>query len=253
MTLLIPYILFDSIRRGAISHFLTDIPVDLIGFLSVMFVLDFIQFYRVDDTPNEYPIVKIAIMILTGFTLKQSFVVFGFSLGLLVFFIWVKRGGFQFGVGRFLRIIVPVMIYGLLMGVPWMARGVVTSGYIAYPQSLGRFEVDWAESPELMKERQEMLATNTRIRYGDYDEVLSSWDWVNPWFQELTTNLFEFVMPVGLSSSLLILYGIGRFRYRKEKSELSIGLWVLIPMLIIIVVWFLSAPNIKYIKYIIII
>jgi len=57
-------------------------------------------------------------------------------------------------------------------------------------------------------------------------------------------------LPVTLSLGLLIVYGIGRFRNRKEKSELSIGLWVLFPMLFMMAVWFLSAPNIKYIKYI---
>ena len=250
MTLLIPYILFDTVTRGAITHFLTDTPVDLIGFLSVMYVLDFIQFYAPDDTHNDYSIIKIAILILTGFTLKQSFVVFGLSLGVLVLIVWIRRGGLQAGLKRFLRIIIPVVVFGLLMGVPWMVRGVITSGYIAYPQSFGRFEVDWAESEKLIQERQEMLATNTRIRYGNSDEVLSSWDWVRPWVQELTSNVFEFVMPVGLFLLLLIVYVLGRFRNRKEKSELSIGLWLLIPMLIMITLWFLSAPNIKYIKYI---
>jgi hypothetical protein len=250
LTLLIPYILFDTIRRGAITHYLTDTPVDLIGFLCVAFVIDFIQFYRVNEPPNTYPIVKIAILIVTGFTLKQSFIVFGLGLGVLVFIVWIGRGGFRCGVMGFLRIILLVIIYGLLMCVPWMARGVVTSGYIAYPQSFGRFEVDWAESPKLIAERQEMLATNTRIRYGDSDEVLSSWDWVRPWLRDSISNLFEFSVPVSLSLLLMILYGVGRFRHRTEQFELSIGVWVLLPMLVMMVVWFLSAPNIKYIKYI---
>lgn len=250
MTLLIPYILFDTVRRGAITHYLTDTPVDLIGFLSVAFVLDFVQFYRVGESPNTYPIIKIAFLILTGFTIKQSFVIFGLGLGILVLSVWIRRGGFQKGMGGFLRIILPILVYGLLIGVPWMARGVVTSGYIAYPQSFGRFDVDWAESPKLIQERQEMLATNTRIRYGDSDEVLSSWDWVRPWYQDVSSNIFEFTMPVTLSLGLLIAFTVGRVRHRKEKSEYLIGIWVLLPMLIMMAVWFLSAPNIKYIKYI---
>ena len=250
MTLLIPYVLYDTITRGAITHFLTDTPVDLIGFLSVAFVLDFIQFYRVEDSPKEYSIVKIAILILTGFTLKQSFVVFGLCLGVMVLIVWVRRGGLQLGMRHFLRIVIPIIIFGLLIGVPWMVRGVITSGYIAYPQSFGRFDVDWAESPELIQQRQEMLATNTRIRYGNSEEVLSSWDWVRPWLQEAIPNIFEFTLPITLSVALLVIFGIGRFRYRNKKSELSIGLWILIPMFIMIAVWFLSAPNIKYIKYI---
>lgn len=248
MTVMIIYILFGIVPRGGISHFLTDTVVDLVGFLCVIYVLDFIQFYRVDDPP--YIILKIATLIITGFTLKQSFIVFGIGLGVMVFIIWVKRGGFSNGFRRFARIIAFVGLYGILTMVPWMARGVMTSGYVAYPQSFGRFDVDWAESPELIRDRQEMLATNTRLRYGDRDEVLGSWGWVIPWLQDIITRLIEFVIPMSLSLLMLILYGVGRLRSGKEKSTLPMGMWVLVPMLIMIVVWFLTAPNIKYIKYI---
>ena len=131
-----------------------------------------------------------------------------------------------------------------------MARGVITSGYIAYPQSIGRFDVDWAEPLELVKERQEMLATNTRLRYGDPEEVLGSWSWLIPWFETNVKQLFEFTIPIGLTVVMFFLYGFGRLRSRKEKQDRVIGLWVLIPMLVMVSIWFLSAPNIKYIKYV---
>jgi len=249
---LIVYVLFNTIKPGAITHFLTDTVVDLIGFLCVMYILDFIQFYRIEeeDSSNHYSIYKIAILILTGFTIKQSFIVFGLCLGLLVLGVWIRRGGLEAGIGRFLRIIAVVMLYAIILGIPFMARGVITSGYIAYPQSLGRFDVDWAESPELIAERQEMLATNTRIRYADPDEVLGSWDWVVPWFHDVARRLFEFLIPVGLSAILLVMYGIGRFWRREDKPNSRLGLWILLPMVGMIGIWFLTAPNIKYIQYI---
>ena len=103
-TLLIPYILFDTILPGAITHFLTDTPVDLIGFVCVAYVLDFLQFYRIGRSDNDYVIYKIAFLILTGFTLKQSFIIFGLGLGVLVFVVWLQRGGLQTGGRRKLAI-----------------------------------------------------------------------------------------------------------------------------------------------------
>lgn len=242
--LLIPYVLYESVQSGGTSHFLTDTAVDIVGFVSVGYVLDFLQTYRGN---NAYLIYRVAILILTGFVLKQSFIVFGLCLGVLVVVVWLRRGGLRFDG---MRIVGYVLLYAIALGVPFMARGVVTSGYIAYPQSIGRFDVDWAESPELIRERQEMLATNTRIRYADADETLNSWAWVIPWFESAIKRLFDFVLPIGLSLLLLLCYVVGRVRNRKDKQDYSAGLWILIPMLVMIVVWFLSAPNIKYIKYV---
>ena len=44
--LTIPYIMFYTVGRGGISHFLTDTAVDLIGFLVIIYLLDFLQVLR---------------------------------------------------------------------------------------------------------------------------------------------------------------------------------------------------------------
>ncbi len=249
-TLLIPYILFETIRLGAITHFLTDTTVDIIGFFCIIYLIDFLQNYHIDNLKYDYLIWRLAILILTGFILKQSFIIFGLGLGVLVLIIWLMRGGWHAGVRRFFNIITPILILAVLLGVPYLARGVVTSGYIAYPQSFGRFEVDWAEPPELIEERQEMLATNTRLRYGNPDEVLSSWDWLKPWFSSLVKNLVDFLIPISITVLAFGIYAFNRFRNRGQHSRPLIDLWIFIPMLMMIAVWFLTAPNIKYIRYI---
>lgn len=248
---LVPYVFYNSIQRGAVSHFLTDAPVDLIGFLSMGFVLDFVQFYRTSSDHRPYHIIKIAILILTGFTLKQSFIIFGLTLGLLVLLVWSARGGFQRGASEFLRLVAWVLGYGLLLLIPWMARGVITSGYIAYPQSIGAFDVDWREPIELLEERQQTLATNTRIRSGDPDEILADWGWVIPWFKDLSGNVFYFSLPVLIVVVSLMLYGIGKFHIRNAKTNNSLPIWILLPIFTMFIVWFISAPNIKYVGYLI--
>ncbi len=249
-TLIIPYILFYTVRRGGITHFLTDTTVDLIGFLALIYLLDFLQDYKSVQSSNRYLIFRLAILVITGFTVKQSFVILGLSIGLLVGVVWLWRGGFRAGIKHFAQILIPILLFALLMIIPWMARGVISSGYVAYPQSFGRVEVDWAVSEEQLVHRQQRLATNTRIRHGDPEVVLASWDWVVPWFQSLSRNVFMFLLPLALSFAALVLYGSGLWRNRHGKRGLPLGLWVLLPPLVMIVFWFLTAPNIKYIRYI---
>lgn len=245
-----PYLFFETVSLGGISHFLTDTSVDLVGFLCVIYLLDFLQHFRLPDNDNRYLIWRLAFLIVVGFTLKQSFIVFGLGIGLLVLFIWIRRGGLQNGITRLMKTVVPVLLFGFCLMIPWMARGVVTSGYIAYPQSFGRFDVDWAESERLIKERQQMLAINTRLRYGDPDEVLTSWSWLRPWLESLISDYTNFVLPMGLLSLAFIAYALGWWRNRDQKSIVGVGLWILFPMLLMIAVWFVTAPNIKYIRYV---
>lgn len=249
-TLMIPYILFYTVRRGGINHFLTDTRVDLIGFLALIYLLDFLQNDRSAQSSSRYLIFRLAILILTGFTVKQSFIVFGLGIGGLVWIVWLRRGGFRAGIKPFAQIMIPILLFALLIMIPWMARGLVYSGYVAYPQSFGRVEVDWVEPQESLARRQRQLATNTRIRYGDPEVVLASWDWVMRWFQSFSDNMFAFVLPTVLSGAALGLYGCGRWRHRWTKRKPPLGLWILLPLLLMMAVWFLTAPNIKYVRYV---
>lgn len=245
-----PYLMFETASLGGITHYLTDASVNMLGFLSVMYLLDFLQHYHPPQHDNRYLIWRLAFVIIIGLTLKQSFIVFGLAIGMLVLVIWLRRGGMQHGGPRLVKIGVPIVLFGMFVMIPWMVRGVVTSGYIAYPQSFGRFDVDWAESERLVKERQEMLATNTRLRYGDPEDVLTSWAWVSPWLGTLMRDYTNFVLPMGILGVALVVYAVGWLRYPQARRSQQVGLWVLIPMLLMMVVWFLTAPNVKYIRYI---
>ena len=248
--LTIPYILFYTVRRGGITHFLTDVKVDLIGFLVLIYLLDFLQNYQSAQSSNRYLIFRLAILIITGLTVKQSFAVFGLGVGALVFFVWLRRGGIDAGIRSFAQIIMPILLFAALMLIPWMARGLVHSGYVAYPQSIGRVEVDWAISEESLLHRQRQLQTNTRRRYGDPDVILASWDWIVPWFESFRGDVFAFVLPMSLSAAALVMYVGGRWRYRGTKRKPPLGLWALTPLLLMLAVWFLTTPNIKYVRYI---
>lgn len=248
--LMIPYILFYTVRRGGITHFLTDTRVDLIGFLALIYLLDFLQSCKSAQSSSRYLIFRLAILVITGFTVKQSFIVFGIGIGGLVWIVWLGRGGLRAGIKGLAQIIIPILLFAIFMVIPWMARGVVSSGYAAYPQSFGRIEVDWAEPRESLEQRQRQLATNTRIRYGDPEVVLASWDWVAPWFQRFRGDVFAFALPTALSGAALALYAGGRWRNRWAKRKPPLGLWILLPSLLMMAVWFLTAPNIKYIQYI---
>lgn len=248
--LTIPFVLFYTAGQSGITHFLTDTVVDLVGFLCVAYFLDFLQDWNLRARDNRYLLLRLAILVLIGLTVKQSFVVFGLSLAATVFFVWLKRGGFRRDRERAARLLMLISTLAFLVVLPWLARGVVTSGYIAYPQTIGRVDVDWAIPHEQLLARQRTMSTNTRIRGGDQEEVLGSWDWLGPWLRKSASSIMPTMLPTLISLGALGLYAIGRLRDRGANREPGPGLLALTPLLIMLTFWFFTFPEPKYVRYI---
>ena len=140
----LPYAFYTAVPTGGITHFLTDSAVDIVGFVSMIYFLDFLQDQQADGARANYLVYRLALVILVGFTIKQSFFVFGLAIGMFTFLTWLKRQDAPLAASHLTRACLPVALMALALLLPWMARGVASSGYIAYPQSVGRMAVDWA-------------------------------------------------------------------------------------------------------------
>ena len=123
------------------------------------------------------------------------------------------------------------MALASVMILPWLARGVVSSGYIVFPQTVGRADVDWAMPHEQLLSRQRTMSTNTRIRGGVQDEVLGSWDWLGPWLQRFVRNIMPTMLPSMITVGALGLYAAGRSYTPGMNRNHSPGLIALAPLL----------------------
>ena len=245
-TLTIPYILFQTVRWGGITHFLTDTVVDLVGFLTVIYLLDFLQYWRPERESSDYFVYRLAIIILTGFTLKQSYVVFGLASAAFAIVIWARRGGFRLKP----KTVWLVMLVAIGLLLPWMARGIITSGYLAYPQSFGRVELDWTIPSEQVEIRQRTLATNTRHRGGDPEVVLASWEWLRPWLRNYLANVFPTLLPTVISIAAIFLYVLAKRMNPGGARTPNLSWRALLPLVAMLLFWFFTVPNDKYVRYI---
>ena len=50
--LFLPYLMFYTLGRGGITHFLTDTAVDLVGILALIYLLDFVQEFHPVSKPT---------------------------------------------------------------------------------------------------------------------------------------------------------------------------------------------------------
>jgi len=249
-TLTIPYLLFYTVDWSGITHFLTDSVVDLVGFLCMAYLLDFLQNWNPGEPDKRYLILRLAVLVLVGFTIKQTFIVFGLAVAATVVFLWLKRGAYRQDRRRAGRLLRLTMIMAGVMIAPWLARGVLSSGYIAFPQTVGRVNVDWAIPHEQLLNRQRAMSTNTRIRGGVQAEVLGSWYWLGPWLQKFARNIMPAMLPSLISAGALGLYAADRWRKRGKARVRGPGLLALAPLLIMLIFWFFTFPEPKYVRYV---
>ena len=249
-TLTMPYILFHTAAWGGVSNYLTDTAVDLVGLVSMIYLLDFLQDWRLEGEGKEFLIHRLAIVVVAGFTVKQSFIIFGASIVVFASLVWLRRAGHRWRAAGLARTAGPIAIAACALWIPWMIRGAVTSGYVAYPQSLGRLDIDWTIPVEQVQQRQLNMSTNTRLRGGDRATVLASWNWLGPWLQKFTGNFMPTMLPTLITLVALSLHFVGSSRSRTSKREDGLSPWILAPMFTTLVIWFLTYPEPKYVRYV---
>ncbi|MEO0562107.1 MAG: hypothetical protein AAF125_08335, partial [Chloroflexota bacterium] len=213
-------------RRGAmpLGTPLNDTFVFFIGFVCTSLLIELL-----DDTedPPPYVVPTLTVLSVLGVTFKLSFAAFALVVaGLLL---WRNpRQTLAWGVGA----------TALLAG-PWLAHGVVTSGYPAFPTVLGAFPVDWIVPCFAANDEATWVYSWARQPFGDPAEVLSGWAWLRPWIVQTFSQDMLIVTPalvtgVGVATAL-----VGCVKVRRWW-------WAAAPHIATLIFWFFSAPDPRF-------
>jgi hypothetical protein len=141
---------------------------------------------------------------------------------------------------------------GLSLAVPWILRGIATSGCIAYPEPGTCLPLPWTIDPAVARHDLNWMRAWARQPGVSPDVVLSDRAWLRPWLQ---AALAERVLPyvAGLAALLVALAaasktvprfgsvwsGLDRTRRRESLAILAISL-------VALSFWFVTAPLIRY-------
>jgi hypothetical protein len=226
------------------SDTINDLPLFLLGIIMGVYLWKSI-YARVNERDLVYSSLIIILFTAIGTSIKISFAVFGGLSSLIIMGISLKHI-FETKKWSLIRkcIIWPVLLSSFII-FPWMLRGVMISGYPAYPISAGSFNVTWKVPQQKAVEMVKTLKCFCREPGVNFDEVFSSWKWLKPWFNHVSHSI-TFATPL-LALILGIILAIFQF-VRKGKSyySLKLLLFFLLPSLISILFWFFTAPDPRY-------
>lgn len=201
----------------------------------------------VDLSPTEfakeqaYALTAILLMATGAICIKLTLAAFSFVtaavLG-LCFILHMRRQRLPYG-----RPLVIAAGLAMMLLVPWAARGVITSGYPAFPSTFGGLPVPWKIPPAELKNLQFWIGL-----YGRQEAPgppLEGWTWLGPWWNH---NLrYYMTMPLGtiLVGSVLLLATCIRPMRRLRWNQ-----WLLwAPLFAGLAFWFFTAPAFRFGMY----
>ena len=155
-------------------------------------------------------------------------------LSLLVVFVKNKNTLF-FNSKRFL-------FFALLFTLPWLIRNVITTGYVLFPVTIiDIFNFDWKVPVENVNILQDWIYSWARIPFKDSKEVLNMGflEWFRVWWDKLLMiNKRLFILAI-ISPFIYLFYSFFKKDVRKKLIPISIAL-------IIMILWLLTAPDIRF-------
>ena len=215
-----------------------DLMILIVGVVLCGLLLE--TLLETSPTPaTRYRLVVGSALLGLGLTFKLSFGMIG---GWLYLMMWAWQA---FRRQANVRTFIVCGLVGAVLFVPWLARGVLLSGYPAYPSVSFPFAVDWRMPSELGAFELQWARAWARFP-GVHEEQLQAtlhgWDWLPSWLIDTfmtTPNLFDVSLPISLSLMALAIK-ISR------RDQWGAGWWYVAPLAIGLVIWFNYAPSPRF-------
>jgi hypothetical protein len=213
---------------------------------SILQIMIFIQFLRGMDESlssrvNDSRLIFIFIISAVAITVKLSNVVYVLCICLLLFILKLRGMGLPVRQAflKIIRWIVPPVFIMLV----WSGRGILLSGCPAYPSTSGCLKVEWAVPLESVQKEANWVYSWARQPGQQYEVVLSSNQWLSPWFNRVVLgNAFTLIFPC---LTFLLLLGVSLFIFLRKKGNATMFL-LPAPVCAGLVFWFLMAPDIRF-------
>ncbi|MBR0652631.1 hypothetical protein GXW78_23440 [Roseomonas terrae] len=138
------------------------------------------------------------------------------------------------------------------IGVPWLLRGVATSGCIAYPQPSSCLPVPWRIHASVAQSDLDWMRSWARRPEVPPEIVLADWSWFPDWVAALTREPgLPTIVALAAAAALLALArllppGIATASAGASRAPCA-DIWVLAGVAVAgMAFWFVSAPLVRY-------
>jgi hypothetical protein len=196
---------------------------------------------------NRQTIQVAAVLLLSGLAVTFKLSSIAFSLGIALLAIAVHL--FTPERKSLSRPIVPSLLTVLVLGVAWVARSVIASGYLIYPITATACPVPWRVPPNQVTDEANWIFSWARQPGAHWSRVLADWSWFWPWSKRVAERP-DFIFAsslLGFAGLLLIFFSL------KAPKTMANGLRRCADFMSLSIVcaasicfWFLTSPDPRF-------
>ena len=220
-----------------------DLPVFVLGVVASRQLLVLLANSQYPRREIGYAVFFITVLASIGVTVKLSFIALGCAASLLALVVWFARSGRE-GRTDDRRTLTWVTTCVALLLVSWMIRGIILSGYIAYPNVMGSFPVEWRIPRSYVAATTDGIQIWARQPGSEDPKVLSDWGWLVPWAYRLP--IFDVVVPLLLTLAGCFFTLLYRVMKNRESRASGVQWLFLLPSVASLLFWFVTAPDPRY-------
>ncbi len=230
-----------------VTSFSADYALVVLGIVLLQQLALFVSLDNPADAEERFLIFCIFALGSLGVTIKLSFVAFAAAACLVAVWIWYRRSTSRrdsFTAREILKTFLPAALISAFALLTWMGRGLLLSGYIAYPSTMGSLPVPWRVPRSLTLSEAYWVRSWARLPWTPWVDVLRGWDWLSAWVGEIPTELIK---AIGLAAASLLLWLVQMLLPGRSDRRRTSTVWLLLlPPSATIVFWFLTAPSFRF-------
>lgn len=238
--LILPFFCLPELL-GNISSPSPDLAISI---LTMLTAISFLSIEKEKNLKDLFPqSLLITLLTATGITIKLSSFIYSFTIFIAnLSFLWIKSKN-QTILNQSIYQIIKILFVFTFIIVIWIIRGIILSGYIAYPSAWGGVSVPWRIPQESVINMLNWTFSWARTPQSyHWKEVLSNWNWITPWILRNSRNPFILIFPTTLIFiTLPYLIIRRRINFKKDSSWI-----ILIPLILSISYWFFTAPSPRF-------
>ena len=219
---------------------------------AILQILIFIYFIRamegsISGANDDSQMLFVFIMSATIITVKISNLVFVLTICAVLLITRLRH--WHVSPGQAIARTTKMLALPFFIIVIWCLRGILLSGCPAYPSTFGCINASWSVPIEAIQNQANWIYSWARVPREVPEKVLSSWDWLKPWFNSvILTNKLSIIYPLIISClGFIIILGM-YLRELLSKTMNKILFLIPIPILTGLIFWFFSAPDPRFVQ-----
>lgn len=227
-----------------IASLTTDVPVIVVLLAAASMLFGQLIRQGSDEASDAFERFVIATLLTAAITIKLSSLLFAFTAGLLLVFLWYRKR--RTPSSRPVLSASASVAAALLALIPFVIRGVILTGYPLYPSTFGATGFDWLVPRSACLLQQKYILAYGRFYYN-YSVIGTSFENV-PWFRAWLLHLprfakMEVVLPAILVCASLLVW----FVHRLQTEDRLPRAWTLsLPCIASLIFWIYKAPTPRF-------